>query len=42
MLVGFAGVALMVWAAAKIFRIGVLRYGKPPSLVGLIKWVREA
>jgi len=42
MLVGFAGVALMVWVAAKIFRIGVLRYGKPPTLVGLLKWVREA
>jgi ABC-2 type transport system permease protein len=42
MLVGFAGVALMVWIAAKIFRIGVLRYGKPPTLVGLLKWVREA
>ncbi len=42
MLVGFAGVALMVWVAAKIFRIGVLRYGKPPTLIGLLKWVREA
>lgn len=42
LVVGFAGVALMVWAAAKIFRIGVLRYGKPPTLVGLLKWVREA
>jgi ABC-type Na+ efflux pump permease subunit len=42
LLVGFAGVALMVWVAAKIFRIGVLRYGKPPTLVGLLKWVREA
>jgi ABC-2 type transport system permease protein len=42
LLVGFAGVVLMVWVAAKIFRIGVLRYGKPPTLVGLLKWVREA
>lgn len=42
LVVGFAGVALMVWAAAKIFKIGVLRYGKPPTLVGLLKWVREA
>lgn len=42
LLVGFAGVAGMVWIAAKIFRIGVLRYGKPPTLVGLLKWVREA
>jgi len=42
LLVGFAGVVGMVWIAAKIFRIGVLRYGKPPTLVGLLKWVREA
>ncbi len=36
-----AGVALAVWTAAKIFRIGVLMYGKPPTLVGLVKWVRQ-
>lgn len=42
LVVGFAGVAGMVWIAAKIFRIGVLRYGKPPTLIGLLKWVREA
>ncbi|MCA9283249.1 MAG: ABC transporter permease [Phycisphaerales bacterium] len=39
-IVGFLGVAFLVWAASKIFRIGVLMYGKPPSLMGLIKWVR--
>lgn len=38
--VGFAGVLFMVWAAAKIFRIGVLMYGKPPSMIGLVKWLR--
>lgn len=30
------------WAAAKIFRIGVLMYGKPPNFATLIKWVRMA
>jgi len=30
----------MIWFAAKIFRVGVLMYGKPPSPVELIKWVR--
>jgi len=30
----------MMWLAAKIFRVGVLMYGKPPSLIELIKWVR--
>jgi len=40
--VGFAGVAVAVWIAAKIFRVGVLMYGKPPSLLTLVKWVRYA
>ena len=29
-------VIVLVWASAKIFRVGVLMYGKPPSLVGLV------
>lgn len=39
---GLLGVAATVWMAAKIFRIGVLMYGKPPSLMELVKWVRLA
>ena len=30
----------MIWMAAKIFRVGVLMYGKPPSLLELLKWLR--
>lgn len=41
-IVGLLGVAFMIWAAAKIFRVGVLMYGKPPGLMELIKWVRLA
>lgn len=37
---GYICVFGMVWGAAKIFRIGVLMYGKPPSPVELIKWLR--
>jgi ABC-2 type transport system permease protein len=40
--VGFAGVAAMVWAAARIFRVGVLMTGKPPSPGELLKWIRYA
>jgi hypothetical protein len=29
-----------VWFAARIFRIGLLMHGKPPSLRTLIKWAR--
>ncbi len=39
---GVASVVFMAWAAAKIFRVGVLMYGKPPNLGTLIKWVRMA
>jgi len=30
----------VVWAAARIFRIGILMYGKRPSLPEIIKWVK--
>ena len=33
-------VPLVMWASAKIFRTGVLMYGKPPSLRELVRWVR--
>ena len=41
-LVALLGVAVMVFAAVKIFRVGVLMYGKPPSFWGLLKWIRYA
>jgi len=40
--VSIVGAYLCVWFAAKIFRIGLLMYGKPPNLKTLIKWVRMA
>ena len=41
-IVGTLCVIFVVWAAAKIFRLGVLMYGKPPSLLGLVKMLRHA
>jgi len=29
-----------VWIAAKIYRVGVLMYGKPPTLPEVIKWLK--
>jgi len=29
-----------MWAAGKVFRVGVLMYGKPPSPLELLRWVR--
>ena len=41
-LVCIAFMIFTVWAAAKIFRVGVLMYGQPPTIFGLIKWLRYA
>ena len=40
--IGLASVAGAVWVAAKVFRVGLLMYGKPPDLKTLIRWVRAA
>lgn len=40
--IGVLTAVVCAWAAAKIFRIGVLMYGKPPDWRTLIRWVRMA
>lgn len=42
MAIGIVSVFVAAWAASKIFRIGVLMYGKPPNLRTLLSWVRAA
>lgn len=42
MLAGAAGVYASLWFAAKVFRIGLLMYGKPPSIATLIRWARTS
>lgn len=34
-----AAVPATMWAAAKVFRVGVLMYGKPPKLRELVRWL---
>ena len=40
--IGVAGVFGTVWVTAKVFRIGLLMFGKPPDFRTLVKWVRAA
>jgi ABC-2 type transport system permease protein len=40
--VGILTVVVMVWLCAKIFRVGVLMYGKAPNFATLLKWIRMA
>ena len=32
---------LTVWIAARIYRVGILMYGKRPSVREMIRWARE-
>lgn len=36
----YASFLLMVWIAAKIYRVGIFMYGKKPSIKDLIRWTR--
>jgi ABC-2 type transport system permease protein len=37
-----AGIALSVWAGAKVFRVGLLMYGKRPGLKDLSRAFKQA
>jgi ABC-2 type transport system permease protein len=38
--VSLGAACIAVWFAAKVFRVGLLMHGKPPSFATLIKWAR--
>jgi ABC-2 type transport system permease protein len=40
--IGLASALAAMWAAAKIFRVGLLMYGKPPDFATLVRWARQA
>jgi ABC-2 type transport system permease protein len=42
MAIGVASVFAAIWFAAKVFRLGLLMYGKPPNFATLVRWVRAA
>jgi ABC-2 type transport system permease protein len=39
--VGFATVALFVWLAGRVYRVGMLMYGKRATIPEVLKWVRR-
>ena len=40
--IGFATVVLLTWLAARIYRIGMLMYGKRASIPEVWHWLRQA
>jgi ABC-2 type transport system permease protein len=38
--IGAVGVYVALWFAAKVFRVGLLMYGKPPTFGTLVRWAR--
>ncbi|MCA9303571.1 MAG: ABC transporter permease [Phycisphaerales bacterium] len=41
-LINIGAVLVFLWFAAKVFRVGLLMFGKPPNFRTLIKWIRMA
>jgi len=42
LLVSCVAAGLVVWFAAKVFKVALLMHGKPPNIATLIKWARMA
>lgn len=42
LVIALAFTVFLVWVTARVFRVGILMYGKRPTLPEIIKWVRYA
>ena len=42
LIIGFTSAAGLTWVSARIYRIGMLMYGKRPSIPELVRWVRQS
>jgi ABC-2 type transport system permease protein len=42
MVISVATIAALFWVTAKIFRIGILSYGKRPTIPEIMRWIRIA
>lgn len=34
-------IAVVIWIAARIYRVGILMYGKPPNFPEILRWIRH-
>jgi ABC-2 type transport system permease protein len=42
MLLMMVSIGTVIWVAAKIYRVGILLYGKKPTLGEITRWLRYA
>jgi len=40
--IGFSTVVLLLWLAARVYRVGMLMYGKRATIPEVLKWIRQA
>jgi ABC-2 type transport system permease protein len=41
MVLMLATIALVTWASARIYRVGILMYGKRPTFPEILRWTRS-
>jgi ABC-2 type transport system permease protein len=41
LVIGFATVVLLTWLAARIYRVGMLMYGKRASIPEVLRWIKQ-
>jgi ABC-2 type transport system permease protein len=39
--IGFSTVALLVWLAGRVYRVGMLMYGKRATIPEVLRWIRR-
>jgi ABC-2 type transport system permease protein len=42
LIIGFGTVILIMWIASRIYRVGMLMYGKRASIPEALRWARQA
>jgi len=40
--IGFATIVALIWVASRIYRVGMLMYGKKATIPEVWRWIRQA